>query len=140
MLARYALNPFYELTRLQREMNNLFDDYGSESETYPALNLWSDNQQAIVTAEIPGIDTKDLNITVNNSLLTLEGEKKEEDLGKDAVYHRSERGTGKFSRTIRLPFEADEGKISAAYTNGVLKITIPRAEASKPRKIEITKG
>jgi HSP20 family protein len=137
MITSYTLNSLTELARLQREMNRLFDDSGFDTASYPALNIWSDHNQAVVTSEIPGVDIKDLNITSNNNLLTLEGERKGEELGEKVVYHRNERGIGRFVRTIRLPFEADNEKMSATYSSGVLKIVIPRAKTGKPRKIEI---
>jgi HSP20 family protein len=139
MITRFTTSPFSELYRLQREMNRLFDGYGPEYESYPAINLWSDNNQAQLTAEIPGVDPRDINISVENGILTLEAERKEEETGDDVVIHRNERGYGKILKTVRLPFEINNEKISAKHTNGVLKVNLPRAEASKPRKIEIIK-
>ncbi len=139
MITRYTLNSFEELRGLQKEMNRLFNNYGSNEEAYPALNLRANENEALITAEIPGIDTNDLNIEVNNNQLTIEGIRKAPEVSDDFIYHRNERGYGKFKRTIRLPFDVDSEKINAKYVNGVLKISLPREESSKPRKIEIIK-
>ncbi len=139
MITRYTLNPFEDLRVLQKEMNRLFSNYGSNEEVYPALNLWTNGNEVLITAEIPGIDTNDLDITVNNNQLIIEGVRKVPDVNDNFIYHRNERGYGKFNRTIRLPFDVDSEKISAKYVNGVLRISLPRTESSKPRKIEIIK-
>ena len=142
MITHYALSPFTDFAKLQREMNRLFDIYGedySEYETYPAVNVWGSSNEALITAEIPGIELNDLHITVNNNILSIEGERKKEEIGEEALFHRHERGFGKFLKTIRLPFEVENDKINATYSNGILRIALPRLESSKPRRIEIVK-
>jgi HSP20 family protein len=131
--------PFDELRGLQREMNRLFDGYegGTALSRFPALNVWGNGENVVVTAELPGIDTAELDINVVNNQLTIKGERKEDKPAQDAVCHRCERGAGKFVRTVRLPFAVESEKVAARYENGVLTITLPRHEATKPRRIEI---
>ncbi|MFH0878087.1 MAG: Hsp20/alpha crystallin family protein [Lentisphaerota bacterium] len=138
MYTTVSVDPFSEMKRLQGEMNRLFGTVGDESEPFPAVNVWSNADEVVVTAEVPGIDSKDLNIDVQGDQLTLAGERKVDAPSEEAVCHRCERGYGKFVRSMRLPFDVESGKVSARYQNGVLMVTLPRAEASKPRKIAVT--
>ena len=126
-----------EMNRLQREMNQLFNtiDRSPWPAAFPAMNLWLNDEGAVVTAELPGVDVKDLAINVTGETLTLSGERKIEDLPKEAVYHRQERSMGQFTRTIDLPFSVDSGKVQATLEKGVLRILLPRAEQDKPHKI-----
>lgn len=137
---RYELNPFAELSRLQREMNRLFDGYSAGGRAFPPVNLLSNAQEAVVTAEIPGIKPEELDITVNENLLTLEGRRKPEESGDDVTYHRTERDFGRFYRQVRLPFDVENDRVSARYTDGVVRITLPRSEKSKPKKIQVSQN
>ena len=134
-----SLSPFGELRSLQREMNHLFEgfDGGTSISRYPALNVWGNADSVVVTAEIPGIDVADLDLNVVNNQLTLKGERKADTPATDAVCHRAERNTGKFVRTVRLPFAVENDKVTATYENGVLTVNLPRHEATKPKRIEI---
>ena len=135
---RYVPSLWGEMDRLQREMNRLFDSYErtpSSLAGFPAMNVWMNEDGAVVTAELPGVDVKDLEISVVGETLTLSGERKLEDLPKDATYHRQERGYGKFTRTIDLPFMVDSGKVQATLEKGILRILLPRTEKDKPRKV-----
>ena len=126
-----------EMNRLQREMDQLFNtiDRRPWPAAFPAMNLWLNDEGAVVTAELPGVDVKDLNINVTGETLTLSGERKLEDLPKGSVYHRQERSVGQFTRTIDLPFSVDGARVQATLEKGVLRILLPRAEQDKPRKI-----
>ena len=129
-------NDFDELTN---GMDQLFEDFGSPTfQTFPPLNLWSNNDQAVLKAEIPGLSKNDITITVQNDVLTLEGNRKLETLNENEDYHRQERGYGNFKRTVSLPFSVDNEKITAKVNNGVLTVTLPRREEDKPRKINIS--
>lgn len=132
------LDPWREFSTLQREMNRLFDNFGSsERRAFPAVNVWSNADKAVVTAEIPGMEKNDLTLTVVGSDLLIEGGRKAEPLQEGETYHRQERGVGAFKRMVSLPFPVDDTQINANLKNGVLTITLPRAEEDKPRKIEI---
>jgi HSP20 family protein len=138
-------SPWREMERLRREMNRLFNEglTGSRWDTaasYPAMNVWTDNNSAIVTAELPGFDMEELDISVEDDVLTLRGNRQPEELGEGATYHRRERRFGSFVRTFRLPFRVEAAKVEASYAKGVLKVFLPRAEADKPKKIAITAG
>ena len=134
-----AWSPFGELRSLQREMNRLFDGYdgGATVSRFPALNVWGNSDRVVVMAELPGLDAKDLDISVVNNQLTIKGDRKSDKPAEDAVCHRCERDYGKFVRTVRLPFAVENGKVSAQYENGVLTVSMPRHEATKPKRIEI---
>ena len=137
-----AWSPFDELRSLQREMNRLFDGYesGIAMSRFPALNVWGNEENVVVTAELPGLEPDDLDIQVVNNQLTIKGERKGDKPAEDAVCHRAERDTGKFTRTVRLPYAVENDKVTAKYENGVLTVVMPRHEATKPKRIEIKAG
>jgi HSP20 family protein len=134
-----AWSPFEELRGLQREMNRLFDGYesGTAMSRFPALNVWGNADSVVVTAELPGLQSEDLELSVVNNQLTIKGERKSDKPAEDAVCHRCERDAGTFVRTVRLPFAVENDKVTAKYENGVLTIALPRHEATKPKRIEI---
>jgi HSP20 family protein len=137
---RFMPSMWDEMDRLQREMNRVFESFDrsvAPSAGFPAMNVWMNEEGAVVTAELPGVDVKDLEINVVGETLTLSGERKPLDLPKEAVVHRQERGMGKFTRTIDLPFNVDSGKVQATLEKGILRILLPRAEQDKPRKIQV---
>ena len=101
----------------------------------PTFDVSETEKELIVKAEVPGMDKKDIHINLSDGLLTIKGEKKQEK--KNENYHSVERRYGMFSRTIRLPFEVEADKVDATYKDGVLKVTLPKSEAAKPKKIEI---
>ena len=132
-------SPFDELRSLQREMNRLFDGYdsGTAISRFPALNVWGNGDNLIVTAELAGMDAADLDINVADNQLTIKGERKTEKPAEDAVCHRCERSTGSFVRTVRLPFAVEGNRVAAKYEKGVLTVILPRQEATRPKRIEI---
>ena len=91
----------------------------------------------MITAEIPGVDPETLDISVTGETITLSGERQLEKVGEDVRYHRRERGSGQFKRSIQLPFPVEVDKIEATFRNGVLNVSLPRAEEDKPRKIDV---
>jgi HSP20 family protein len=127
-----------EMARLSREMDRLFGETatGARAGVFPPLNLYDNGEALVVRAEIPGLKTEDLEVHATVNSLTVKGTRKATEV-QGASYHRRERGHGVFSRTIGLPQEVDPQKVKAAYRNGVLEVTLPRAEATKPRKIQI---
>lgn len=132
-------SPFTELRFLQKEMNRLFDgrDGGTSTSRFPALNVWGNSENVVVTAELPGLETEDIDISVVNNQLTIQGDRKENKPAEDAVCHRCERDYGKFIRTVRLPYAVENDRVSARYVDGVLTVTLPRHEGTKPKRIEI---
>jgi HSP20 family protein len=101
------------------------------------MNVWSAREGIVVDAEIPGVDPKDVDITVRGDELTVRGKVNvgEEQAGE--VFYRRERPTGEFERTITLPFRADSGAVKASYKNGVLRLTVPRCKEEMARKIAV---
>lgn len=109
----------------------------SAQSVFPAVNVWKGDEAIAITAELPGIDPADVDISVRENVLTISGERKMPELPKEARWHRRERGFGKFTRSIRLPFVASDDKIEARLTNGVLRVVVGRPDDDRPRKIEI---
>jgi len=130
-----------EMDQLQREMNRLFNATSKgrviNSPNYPAINIWTNEDGQLISAEMPGVHPDDIDIDVTGDALSISGERKPDDVVKEARYHRRERNYGAFSRTIQLPFMVDTNKVEANFKNGVLLISLPRAEADKPKKITI---
>ncbi len=130
-----------EMDRLQRDMNRLFNQYYPTqlrtAPSYPAINIWTNENGQFVSAEMPGVRVDDIDISVNGDKLTISGERDSDEFSENAHFHRKERGFGKFSRTIQLPFAVDAEKVEASFKDGVLNITLPRIEAEKPKKITI---
>ena len=130
-----------EMDQLQDEMNRLFDatsrGHVFNSPAYPAINVWTNDEGQIITAEMPGVQPGDIDLDVTADALSISGVRKQDEVTADARYHRRERSHGSFSRTVQLPFMVDTSKVDASFGNGVLVISLPRAEADKPRKITI---
>lgn len=132
-------DPLRELRRMQGELNRVFSGAGrSLNPEAPAVNAWVGEADVIVAAELPGVDPAKVEISVVGDTLTISGTRAAEPLKAGESYHRQERDFGRFSRTIQLPFHVEADKVEATYSRGVLKITMPRAEADKPRKIAVT--
>lgn len=133
----YRWEPLSELERFTREFDSLFTGPSGAVHQYPAINVWSGEDEATITSEIPGIDPNTLDISVVGQRVTLTGQRVPESAGKNATYHRRERLHGQFARTLDLPFRVDASKVEARYNKGILTVRLPRAEADKPRKIEV---
>ncbi len=132
------INPWREMGEIQREMNRLFDrSWGGERRAFPAVNIWSNPEAAVVTAELPGFDPNNINLSVVGDMLTISGNRSQQELKEGEQYHRQERGFGNFERSIRLPFAVENDKVDAQFKNGILRIHLPRAEAEKPQKIHV---
>jgi HSP20 family protein len=132
-------DPVREVQRLQRDMDRLAAGYrlGAAERVFPPVNVWTGRDDAVVTAELPGIDPAKLDITVVGDTLTLSGTREPAEPGEGQVVNRLEREAGDFARTIQLPFRVEPDKVEAAYAKGVLQIKLPRLEADKPKQIAI---
>ncbi len=130
-------DPFAELQRLHQQVSRAFDGGRYVPGDFPALNVWGNADEVRVAAELAGVDPEKIELTVSGNTLTLEGERAPDPVGEDDAVYRRERADGRFQRTVRLPYEVDNEKIAARYTNGVLHIDLPRSETTKPRKIQI---
>ena len=135
---RSPITRFFEdfMTDLESEFPD-FTEWWGRGRFSPALDVAEDEKQVTVTAELPGMQKDEMEITVHNGVLTLKGEKKEEKTSEEGGYHKMERRYGTFEKSVRLPEYVDESKIQAAYRNGVLTLTMPKSEEAKPKSIEI---
>ena len=145
MYRRYRFPSVWrEMEQLQREMGRLVEWQAprplQKDADFPAMNVWANEDGQILTAEVPGISPEDLEITILGEKLTLSGARKLDELPEGARYHRRERGAGEFNRTIQLPFLVNAGQAQASFENGMLTVTLPRAEADRPRRVEVKSG
>ena len=136
---------FRELTALQSEVNRLFSRVGggdvAERQSWtPSIDVIETDDAIKLKAELAGMDPKDINIEVQDNVLTVSGERRFEEEVKEDKYYRIERRYGSFSRSIALPQTVDENKIEAKYDNGVLEVAVPKAEVARPKKIAVTIG
>jgi HSP20 family protein len=139
-LTRYGRfwDPWAEMERMQDEMKKLFSQYSTRrTPDFPAVNVWTSEEEAVVTTEIPGIDAKDVDISVVGKTLTLRGSRKPEELEEGQTYHRRERGYGDFARTVELPYRVNVENVEATFSKGILQIKLLRAEEDKPKKITV---
>jgi HSP20 family protein len=150
--ARDDDHPFYAL---QRQMNSLFDDFfsgfdaapralaaGGFGAFTPSVDVKESDKDFIIRAELPGVEEKDIEVTLSGDTVTIKGEKKEEKEDKGKNYYYMERSYGSFNRVIPLGAETDAGKASASFKNGVLNITVPKSQSAKARgtKVPIKAG
>jgi HSP20 family protein len=109
---------------------------GAAGRQFPAVNIWDAGDELLAEAELPGIKSENLDVSVVGSELTIRGERP--DVQEEGVsYHRRERGTGSFTRVVRLPIAIDADRVQANLRDGVLSIRLPKSEAAKPRKIVV---
>lgn len=129
-----------EMNRLQSEMDRLFGSGGNgnrRATVYPAVNLWHDDDNFFVEAELPGMELDDIEIYIDGgNKVTIKGDRKPPE-NKEGAWHRRECGFGKFSRTFELPSGIDAEKVEAVLSNGVLSITLPKPEEVKPKRISV---
>ncbi len=104
---------------------------------FPPFNVWLSDDRAVITTELPGLNPEDIELSVIGKVVTLKGTRKADQLNNGESYHRRERWYGNFTKSIELPFNIENQKVTANFARGILKITLPRAEAEKPKKIEI---
>jgi HSP20 family protein len=139
-------DPFRQLSTLRSEIDRLFDEpfsaLGEGMQPFmsgwsPALDLYEDRDNLTVKAELPGMKKEDIEISLHDGVLTLSGERKDEQNRHEGDIHRSERFVGKFQRTLTLPTPVEADKVKASYKDGILTVTLPKAETAKPKQIQI---
>ena len=134
---------FPAFATLQREIDRLFDDFGrgwdrfAPAATFPRVDVAESDGEIEITAELPGLEEKDISVHVADGTLTVSGEKRTEQERKDKTYVVTERSYGSFSRSIPLPAGVDPASIKATVSKGVLKVAVPKPASSKAAKIEI---
>lgn len=104
---------------------------------FPLINIWINADEAVLTTEIPGIDAKSVDISVAGKTVTVRGSREPEKEEGAQTYHRRERWYGQFSKTLELPFNVEADAVEARFRKGVLKVTLPKAHAEKPRTIKV---
>jgi HSP20 family protein len=136
--------PFEQLTNLREEINRLFDlPMGSldhEPDFFgwaPAVDLYEDKDNFVVKAELPGMKKEEIELSLHQNNLILSGERKTESEAKEGETSRSERYFGKFQRSLELPKPVDPNRVAATYKDGILTVTLPKTEESKPRQISV---
>jgi HSP20 family protein len=145
--------PFMDLTRWEREMDRMMDEYfgrrtrpwwpqrwfgGEDMEvTAPAVDMFEEKDDIVVKAEIPGMTKDNIEVNLTDHTLTIKGEKKKEEEVKKENYLRSERSYGSFVRTLPLPTDVHGDKVKATFKNGILEIRLPKTEAAKAKEVKI---
>ncbi len=133
-----GISPWNDIERMQKEISRLLSSVvPSSSQDFPAVNVWTNEEKALVTTELPGISDADVEISVAGKLLTVRGSREPVKIGEDESYHRRERWYGNFTKTVEIPFPIDAEKVEAKLNKGILSISLPRLEADKPKKITI---
>lgn len=144
-IVRY--DPFRDLRTLQEEVNRLFSTnltrgFGEEGigrgAWVPSVDIFENKDQIVLEAELPGMKREDFELTVENNVITLRGERRFEKQDDTDNYHRVERSYGSFTRSFTLPHSVSAEGANAEYTNGVLRVTLPKREEAKSRRIEIS--
>ena len=137
-------NPWADFERMRRELDAIFQgtgpDSGGRATVFPALNISEDSAYLYVRAEIPGVPANEVEINIEGDTLTIRGERKTCVADAKRSYHRRELECGRFSRAITLPTKVQVDKIEAKATNGIVTITLPKAEAVTPRQIKVHAG
>jgi len=137
--------PFRDLDRMRGEMDRLWEAFlegrprrrMDEGEWLPSVDVSETKNDLVVKAELPGIDPKDIDISLSDGHLTIRGEKRQEKEEKEEDYHFIERSYGSFTRSIQLPKQVKHDKINASYKNGILKVVLPKSEEAKTKEIKI---
>ncbi len=132
-LGRFV-DPWREFERISRDLSRMTSH---SSQDFPLVNVWTSGDKAVLTTEVAGINPEDIDISVADEVLTIKGKRLSDEPKEGETYHRRERWGGQFSKNVLLPFRVDNKMVEAKYQKGVLVITLPRAEADKPRKIAI---
>ena len=145
-MAIVRLDPFRELAVMQDRINRIFgdsyrrsdDDLMQRGDWIPPVDIFeNDRHELVLTAELPGMTREAIDIRLENNMLTIRGERRKATDTKDEQFHRVERAYGAFSRSFALPATVDVNRVAADYKDGVLTVTLPTREESKPRQIQV---
>lgn len=131
-------DPFREMTQLQNRFDRLFEAVGGRQESWlPAVDVFDTQDAVVLKAELAGMNPDDIQIEVEDNVLTIKGERKFEEKVDEERYYRVERRFGSFQRSLALPQGVKADQIEAAYDEGILTVTVPKAEQEKPKRIEV---
>ncbi len=131
----YTQEYFDDLFKLSTVFDNFFENRGTAKTNYPLVNVRDDNDTLTLEAQVPGIKAEDIDVEIIDKTLTISGEKKQSE--QEGSYLRRERAFGKFTKTIKLPYRVDTDSVEASMENGILRLTLSKAEDAKLKKIEI---
>lgn len=142
-------DPFDAFLGAQEDLNRMFkrgwlqapgtgEGLAEGGKWAPALDIYEAGDALVVEAELPGMDPKDIDVTVDDGVLTIKGERKHERDVQEESYYRVERAYGFFQRAVRLPAEAEPDSVKASYEAGVLRVTVPKVEPKKPKSVPVT--
>jgi HSP20 family protein len=143
---RRPLEPWNSLRRLSNALDEAFGTYQEEdgrtitASWYPACDVFEDKESIKIVVEVPGVKPEDVKLSLENNLLTIRGEKRQQAEERTERVHRYERSYGAFERSFALPSTADADRIQAGYENGILTVTVPKAERARPREIPVNVG
>ena len=137
--------PFGEISSFRGEMDKLWDRFVNgrplvktfKEEWLPSVDISETKDKVLIKAELPGLEAKDVNVSISGDLLTIRGEKKKEEEEKDEHHYFVERYSGSFQRSFRFPVNVQADKVEAAFDKGVLKVTLPKVEEAKKKEIEV---
>ncbi len=136
-----TFTPLARLSAFQHEVDRLFDlpffGKGTADGWTPALDVHQDKDTLFVAVELPGMKREDVKLSLHDGILTLSGERRHEKAHDEKASLRNERFFGRFERSLNLPFAVDAARVAASYEDGVLTVTLPKAEEAKPRQIDI---
>jgi len=140
-------DPFRDVMTLQNRMNSLFRDFAGDGDSpmatasfVPAVDIYEDDKKVVLKLEVPGMEEKDLDVSVENNTLTVKGERKFEKEEKEENFHRIERRYGSFYRAFTLPQTVDTEHINASYNAGVLKLELAKKAEAQPKQIKVNVG
>jgi HSP20 family protein len=137
--------PFGEVSSFRKEMDRLWDRFFGETpfgrtfteEWLPSVDVSETKDKLLIKAELPGLEAKDVNVSVSGDVLTIKGEKKKEEEEKDEHYYHCERYCGSFQRSFRLPVNVQTDKVEATFDKGVLNITLPKTKEATKKEIKV---
>lgn len=142
-----AVDPFRDLSDIQSEVNRLFDNFfgtpsqgqatGLDRVWAPAVDMYETKDELVVAAELPGLNEKEIHLSISGDMLTIKGERQWSREVKQEQYYRGERSFGRFERTLPLPIPVQADKVKATYHDGVLTVTLPKVDEIKPKEIKI---
>ncbi len=146
-MALVRWDPFRDLVTLKERMDRLFEDTFARSRSIeeslapgswsPPVDIYETDENIVLKAELPGIERKDITLEVKENILTLKGDRKFEKEVKQENYHRVERSYGSFQRSFSLPSNIKRDRVEAEFKDGILEVTLPKAEVAKPKQIKV---
>ena len=130
-----GFDPWYDFDWETNPVDRTAPSMGASE--FPLVNVWVNADEAVLTTEMPGVDAKSVEISIAGKTVSLRGSREPEPEAEEKIYHRRERWYGQFSRTIELPFNIESAAVEALFHKGVLQVTLPKAQADKPRRIKV---